>query len=345
MVFPALVDPPGSLGDGTGKGEEEGENRQGLKEARMPRRSTMRTPPRSTSHPRGSSSSPPSGRQQGDDHTSPPRFLHGTNTNTHTAPTADVFATGTTYPSPDSSTFSIHSSFISVSSLSRGSSPFESWSAGSGDSDVEVEGSRSRSRNQSPGPNSNSNPNPRARQARTNEEEVSLVLPDISIPGSVLRPSRRGTRETITPGPGRTLLPSFSSALRRRTNGTGTGMGKDREGPLDIGLTGRGGSTRAFIRALLGGSEGLRCCWGRWMGGGGGGVDLAETVGRIDGGEGGVILVFQVTEADGDEEEEEREEGRERLVARLTVFDDVEDASADTLEQVCPKLPWSATSS
>lgn len=81
------------------------------------------------------------------------------------------------------------------------------------------------------------------------------------------------------------------------------------------------------------------------MGGGGGGVDLAETVGRIDGGEGGVILVFQVTEADGDEEEEEREEGRERLVARLTVFDDVEDASADTLEQVCPKLPWSATSS
>lgn len=229
------------------------------------------------------------------------------------------------YPSPNSSTFSIHSSFISVSSLSRGSSrgssPFDTGTGTPADQEGEEgeagkdesSGERSLAEGQEqgegtilglrsgtrlrPGDGEGMTRGRRNNQDRTQppiagEQDVSLVLPSISLPGSIhARSLDFGAR----------LLDDDTSVIPSQSH-RGARSGSAGEGnPLDIALIGRGGSSTAFVNALKG-CEGVRCF----------AVNGEE---RERTGFGREVAVFEA----GDEEGEGQEG---RLVARLTIFDD-----------------------
>jgi hypothetical protein len=226
------------------------------------------------------------------------------------------------YPSPNSSTFSIHSSFISVSSLSRGSSrgssPFDTGTGTPADPEGEVEKEESsierllaEGQEQGEGTILGLRPGTRSRPGdgkgmtrgrRNNQDrdqppiaggqDVSLVLPSISLPGSI---------HARTVDFGARLLDHDTSGIPSQSH-RGARSGSVREGtPLDIALIGRGGSSHAFVNALRG-CEGVRCF----------AVKREE---RERFGLGREVAVFEA----GDEEGEGQEG---RLAARLTVFDD-----------------------
>jgi hypothetical protein len=231
------------------------------------------------------------------------------------------------YPSPNSSTFSIHSSFISVSSLSRGSSrgssPFDTRTGTPADREGEEEGEesnieesnieRSNAREQEQGEGTilglrsgtRSRPGDgegTTRGRRNNQDrdqptiaegqDVSLVLPSISLPGSI---------HARTLDFGARLLDHDTSGMSSQSH-RGARSGSAGEGnPLDIALIGRGGSSNAFVNALRG-CGGVRCF----------AVNGEE---RERTGFGREVAVFEA----GDEEGEGQEG---RLAARLTIFDD-----------------------
>ena len=205
---------------------------------------------------------------------------------------------GHSYPSPNSSTFSIHSSFISVSSLSRGSSPFGAHSAGGtdtpADSDREA-GMHSRERE---GVASTSP----VRPLPATDPDVSLVLPNISLPGS-LNPSRKDAPQSpVRPDPYTTMRNSSTTPHASRVLPVLGPRSKGRRGPLDIALTGRAGSTRAFLSALIGCPEVICCRVNRQA---------------SEAGETGCEIAISETSS----ERNGVEDDKSKLVARLTVFD------------------------
>lgn len=264
------------------------------------------TPPRTSSRSQTRNSSPPRAYHQYQHH--------------HQQDQPGLYS----YPSPNSSTFSIHSSFISVSSLSRGSSrgssPFDTGTGTPADQEGEegeaekdessIERSLARGQEQGEGTILGLRPGTRSRPGdgegmtrgrRNNQDrdqppiaggqDVSLVLPSISLPGSI---------HARTLDFGAHLLDDDTSGIPLQAH-RGARSGSVREGtPLDIALIGRGGSSHAFVNALRG-CEGVRCF----------AVNGEE---RERTGFGREVAVFQA----GDEEGEDQEG---RLVARLTIFD------------------------
>jgi hypothetical protein len=283
------------------------------------------TPPRTSSRSQTRNSSPPHAYHQYQHH--------------HQQDQPGLYS----YPSPNSSTFSIHSSFISVSSLSRGSSrgssPFElgpgtGTGTGTPTDEDEDEGEEEleevdehvgvdieRPQRRGPGTTSGlkreggeregTTRGRRNNQVRTQPpiargEDVSLVLPSISLPGSIhARNLDFGARPLDDDTSG--------SPLHAHRGARSEGLGE--RTPLDIALIGRGGSSNAFVNALKG-CEGIRCF----------AINREE---RERFGLGREVAVFEA-----EDEEGEGQEGK--LVARLTVFDDESDdqTASDPLGQV-----------
>jgi hypothetical protein len=300
MVFPAIIPPDPSMSHSKVEDEPRSPLIAGSTEY-------SGTPPRTSSRSQTRNSSPPHTYHQYQHH--------------HQQDQPGLYS----YPSPNSSTFSIHSSFISVSSLSRGSSrgssPFDTGTGTPADQEGEEgeaekdksSGERSPSRGQEQGegtilglrPGTRSRPGDgegMTRGRRSNQDrdqptiaggqDVSLVLPSISLPGSIhARTLDFGTH----------LLDDDTSVIPSQSH-RGARSGSAGQGnPLDIALIGRGGSSNAFVNALKG-CGGIRCF----------AVNREE---RERFGLGREVAVFEA----GDEEDEDQQG---RLVARLTIFDD-----------------------
>lgn len=265
------------------------------------------TPPRTSSRSQTRNSSPPHAYHQYQHH--------------HPQDQTGLYS----YPSPNSSTFSIHSSFISVSSLSRGSSrgssPFDTGTGTPADQEGEegeaekdessierslaegqeqgegtILGLRSGTRSR-PGDGEGTTRGRRSNQDRDQPtiaggQDVSLVLPSISLPGSM---------HARTLDFGAHLLDDDTSGIPLQAH-RGARSGSAGEGnPLDIALVGRGGSSNAFVNALKG-CEGIRCF----------AINREE---RERFGFGREVAVFEAGDEEGGGPEG-------RLVARLTIFDD-----------------------